>query len=131
MKYPGILFACSIAFVTLVVLDSIEAQIKSKYTSFDDFLADVKNTANSLLDYVRKIQALFCPDQPVCGPNGVLEKQEVLGTLPEVLTVDDLSVRLEEIPSFSGVCCLPCSCSDSCRQDDNCCPTKLLVSNNK
>ena len=128
MKYLSILFACGIAFLILVALDTIEAQVK-QFASFDDFLADVQNTADSWIDYVTKVQAMFCPNQPRCGPDGVLDRQEALGTLPAVMTVDGLTVRLEDISSFAGVCCLPCSCADSCRQDDNCCPTKQLTFN--
>ena len=130
MKYLGILFACSTAFITLVALDFIEAQVE-RSASFGDFLADLKNTAESWVDYVTKIQALFCPDQPVCGYHGPLDRKDVLGTIPAALILRNATVKLEDVHNFVGICCLPCSCSDSCWQNGNCCPSKQLVSSDK
>ena len=125
MKFLCIFFATGISIASLVILDPIAAQVK-RYENFDEFLADVKTTADSWLDYVTKIQALFCPNQPVCGAEGELERKDVLGTLPAELSLGSLTVNIEDIANSVGVCCLPCSCSDSCRQDDNCCPTKQM-----
>ena len=129
MKWFCIFFLTSVSLVGLLVLDSIEAQVK-RYANFDDFLAELKTTADSWLDYVTKMQALLCPNQPICGAEGYLERKDVLETLPAVLTVGSRTVNLEDIPSFVGVCCLPCSCFDSCRQNDNCCPTKQMFPDN-
>ena len=128
--YLNIVFACSVAFMTLVVLDSIEAQVK-QFASFDDFFVHLQQTANSWIDFVRQIQALMCPDQPVCGDNKILEKEYVLSTLPTALIVANVSVTLEDVNSYAGVCCQPCSCSDTCWQDDNCCPTKQVLASEK
>ena len=126
-KYFWICFATGISLACLVVLDSVEATVKG-YKNFDDFLAEIKVTADSFLDYVTKMQALFCPNQPVCGGNGELERKDVLGTLPTAaLSIDNVSVAVEDLAQSVGVCCLPCSCADSCRQDENCCPTKQLL----
>ena len=130
MKYLIILFACSVAFMTLVVLDSIEAQVK-QFTSFDDFFVHLQKTTNSWIDFVRQIQGLMCPDQPVCGDNKILEKEDVLSTLPAALIVANVSVNLEDVRSYAGVCCQPCFCSDTCWQHDNCCPTKQVLANEK
>ena len=129
-KYSCILFACGIAFLTLNALDSIGEQIQ-QFESLNDFLAGIQNTAHSLLDYVTKIQALFCPNQPICGPEGELTRQEVLETLPEAVTVNGRQVRLDDISDYAGICCLHCSCSDHCRQDSNCCPAKQLTTDYK
>ena len=130
MKFLGISFATTISFLTLLVLDSIETQEK-RYASFGDFLTDLRTSADSWVDYVTKMQALVCPDQPVCGPEEELERKDVLGTLPASMTVGNVTVKLVDVASFVDVCCLPCSCSDSCRQVDNCCPTKQLFVDNK
>ena len=129
-KFLGILFACGIAFLTLNALDSVGAQIQ-QFQSFDDFLADIQNKAHSLVEYVTQIQALVCPNQPTCGPEGELTRQEVLETLPEAVTVNGRQVRLDDISEYAGICCLPCSCSDRCHQDGNCCPTKQLITDYK
>ena len=130
IKYPSILFACGFAILTLCALDSVSAQTK-RYDTFEDFLVEVRNTAYSFVDYVSKVQALFCPNQPICGPEGELSREEVLGTLPEAVTVNGLTVELDDIPDYAGVCCLPCSCSENCDEDGNCCPTKQLDQDKK
>ena len=130
MKFLGILFACGVAFMTLVVLDTIEAQVK-QFTSFDDFFVHLQQTANSWIDFVRQIQALMCPDQPVCADNGILDRDDVLKTLPATLIVANVTVKLNDARGYAGVCCLPCSCSDICWQHDNCCPTKQVLTNER
>ena len=129
MKFLCIFFATGVSLASLVILDTIAAQAK-RYENFDDFLAEVKTTADSLLDYVSKVQALLCPNQPVCGAEGELEREDVLGTLPAVLSVGSLTINIEDVADSVDVCCLPCSCSDSCWQDDNCCPTKQMFPDN-
>ena len=126
MKYLSIFFATCIPFVILPILDSIAAQVKG-YENLNAFLADVKTTADDWLDYVTKIQALFCPNQLVCGADGELERNDVLGTLPAVISVGNVTVNVAEIADSVDVCCLPCSCSDSCWQNDECCMTKQLL----
>ena len=107
------------------MVDTIATQVKG-YENFDEFLRDVKTTADSLLDYVIKTQALFCPNQPVCGADGELERKDVLGTLPAVMSIGDVSVNVGDIADSVDVCCLPCSCSDSCWKVNNCCASKQL-----
>ena len=79
--------------VPFAMIDMIAAQVKG-YEDFEEFLTDVKTTADSLLDYVTKMQALFCPNQPVCGANGELERPDVLGTLPAVISVGNVTVNV-------------------------------------
>ena len=124
--YVCVVFATVISIAILPLLDTVATQGKG-YENLDEFLTDVKTTAESWLDYVSKMQALFCPNQPVCGADGELERKAVLGTLPAVISVGDVTINVEDIADSVDVCCLPCSCSDSCRQADNCCPTKQML----
>ena len=127
MKYACICFATGISVACLVILDCVGANVKD-YKNFDAFLTELKSTADSFLDYVTKMQALLCPNQPLCGVSGELESKDVLGTLPSAsISINNVSVDVEDISQSVGVCCLSCSCDDSCRQDDNCCPTKQMV----
>ena len=130
MKYLSIILACSVAFMTLVVLDSIDAQVK-QFAGFDDFFVHLQQTAISWIDFVRQIQALMCPDQPVCGDNEILERDDVLSTMPAAFIVANASVNLEDVRSYAGVCCLPCSCFDTCWHHENCCPTKQVLASEK
>ena len=125
MKFLSLCFAARFAIVGLLVLNPTDAQVK-RYANLDDFLLDLKSTAASWIDYVNNMQALLCPNQPVCGADGEIERKDVFGTLPAVLAVGNRTLNVEDIASSVGVCCLPCSCSDSCREDDNCCPTKQM-----
>ena len=129
MKFLCIFFATGVSLASLVILDTVAAQVK-RYEKFDDFLAEVKTTAVSLLDYVTRMQALLCPNQPVCGVEGELDRKDALGDLPAVLSVSSITINIEDVADSVDVCCLPCSCNDSCRQDDNCCPTKQMFPDN-
>ena len=124
MKFLSICFAA----IGLLVLDWTEAQVK-RYENLNDFLLDLKSTAANWFHYVTNVQALLCPNQPVCGAAGEVERTDVLGALSASLAVGNLTMNIEDIASSVGVCCLPCSCSDSCLQDDNCCPTKQMFIN--
>ena len=125
MKFPCILFAMGVYMASFAMIDMIAAQVKG-YEDFEDFLTHMKTTAGSLLDYVTKMQALFCPNQPVCGANGELERIDVLGTLPAVITVGNVTVNVGDIADYVDVCCMHCSCSDACWQVNNCCATKQM-----
>ena len=54
---------------------------------------------------------------------GVRKKTELMRTLPTVLKTENRTIPIEDFPEFLGVCCFPCSCSESCHENDNCCPT--------
>ena len=129
MKFLCTFFATGVSLASLVILDTVAAQVK-RYEKFDDFLAEVKTTAVSLLDYVTRMQALLCPNQPVCGAEGELDRKDALGDLPAILSVGSITINIEDVADSVDVCCLPCSCNDSCRQDDNCCPTKQMFPDN-
>ena len=92
-----------------------------------DFVKQLKRFSDDMTDFVSKIQAIFCPDQPICGSGGVhRDRSDILTTLPTDLNVSGTVVPLEELSEFMGVCCLPCSCENSCHEKENCCPTKVL-----
>ena len=94
-----------------------------------DFVKELKYDSDSMYDFVAKIQAIFCPDQPICASDGIRERSDVLATLPGAINVTSGVVRLEEISEFVGICCLPCSCETLCHENENCCPTKYLLTN--
>ena len=125
MKLSCILFATGVYIAAFALTDNVAAQVKG-YENLDEFLTHVKTSAGSLLDYVTKMHALFCPNQPVCGADGELERKDVLGTLPGVITIGDVTVNVGDIAESVDVCCMPCSCSDSCWKVNNCCATKQM-----
>ena len=125
MKLPCILFATGVYIAVFALVDNVASHVKG-YENLDEFLTEVKTTSDSLLDYVTKMQALFCPNQPVCGADGELERKYVLGTLPEVIFLGDVTVNVGDIADSVDVCCMPCPCSDSCWKVNNCCATKQM-----
>ena len=132
MKSLNICFIASVLVISLLGIDFTEAQVK-RYATLDDFLLDLETTATTQLDYVTMMQVLMCPNQPVCGADGELDRRAVLDALPPALTIGNLMVNLEDISNAVGLCCLHCSCSDSCREDGNCCPIKqvLMINDSK
>ena len=94
-----------------------------------DFVKKLKYDSDSMHDFIAKIQAIFCPDQPICASDGIRGRHDVLDTLPEDINLTVDVMKLEEISEFVGICCLPCSCENSCHENENCCPTKYLLTN--
>ena len=91
------------------------------------FVMQLRNNSDSVHEYVAKIQVIFCPEQPICTDEGVRDSNAILETLQAAVTVADKTIRVEDIKDFVGICCLPCSCSETCTEDDNCCPTKYYT----
>ena len=80
-----------------------------------------------MLTYLTKIQKLFCPEQPVCyeeRTNGTGNDAFLL----ENIYIGNESRQVKDFKYLAGVCCLPCSCSDRCSEDDNCCLSKDVAS---
>ena len=116
-----------IQFVFL--LFTIPENIPSETTSLNSirkFLVELRNDSDSMTEYVAKIQAIFCPEQPFCGVLASETRQYVLNTLPETLTVENNTIRVAQLQALTDVCCLPCSCEDNCKVDNNCCLTKTF-----
>ena len=74
-----------------------------------------------------RIQKIFCPEQPICD-EGQTDGSTNDAFLFENLYIGNESMSVEDLKYLVGVCCLPCSCSDRCSEDDNCCLSKDLAS---
>ena len=99
-------------------------QSQSNFQSVYKFLLELRNDSETMPEYVAKVQAIFCPERPICDLKGTRERNEILKTVPEAMETGNQTVWLEDVPNYLGVCCLPCSCSSSCYEYSNCCPTK-------
>ena len=111
----------------IVLIFIVQCYHFSKLRKFSDiynFVVQLRNTGVSIHEYIAMIQAIFCPEQPICTNGGVVYSTNILETLPADVTVDDKTLKLEDIKDFVGVCCLPCSCSETCQEDGICCLTK-------
>ena len=98
--------------------------LKRNVSDIYDFVVQLGNNSDRIHEYVEKIQAIFCPEQPICTDSGIEDSNTVLKALPDTLTVNDETLRVQDIKDFIGLCCLPCSCSETCEEDDVCCPTR-------
>ena len=92
-----------------------------------DFTDKLKNDSDNIYDYVTKIQAIFCSDQPICSVQGGLNSTDILKLLPQVIEIGTEVIGIEDIHEVIGACCLPCSCNpETCVEDGNCCLTKIF-----
>ena len=90
-----------------------------------DSVADLRDISENMLDYLGKIQGIFCPEQPICYEQDKYNNNNI----PQYLMIGNNTIYVENISTYMGICCLPCSCLDSCLEDDNCCLTKSFASN--
>ena len=98
----------------------------AEFNSIYNFILDLRNNSDNLLNYVSQIQAIFCPEQPICSGDRIQDRSLVIRNESEYLRIGSYSVKLEAVHAFVGVCCLPCSCEDICHEHGYCCLTKFL-----
>ena len=116
---------CIYSLVFITVSGLAEKSFES-FENIFDFTVGLRNESNNTLDYATKIQALFCPEQPICTVESGRNSTDVLRTLPKFGIGTEAS-QIEDVHKNVGACCLPCSCdSRSCKEDGNCCLTKIL-----
>ena len=89
-----------------------------------DFVAGILDQRGNMLEYVGKIQRIFCPEQPVCYQ----QSNNISNDIPPYLMIGNNTIYVENLTAYTRICCLPCSCTDSCVEDDNCCLTKSFAS---
>lgn len=90
------------------------------------FLHELFDSSPSKFDFILQVQVLFCPDQPVCSNYSNHIYNGIINGLPS-LEVHNITIEAREISKLIGACCLPCSCDDSCIEDDRCCLSKLTM----
>ena len=126
-----------VAFILILMVASIHlcasdswgkhGNFKKIFEDVYDFVLELREGTDNMLTYLTKIQKIFCPEQPVC------DDELTHGTnndtfLFEELYIANESVQIKDLKYLVGVCCLPCSCSDRCSEDDNCCLSKDVAS---
>ena len=116
------------AFLFLIILETSQSE-RYSLRSLRKFVVQLRNESDSMTEYVAKIQAIFCPEQPFCGALLSDSRQNVINSLPASVTVENRTVMTDELKSLIGICCLPCSCEDTCKYDNNCCLTKVFDNN--
>ena len=115
-------------YVFIAVAGLSEQEEYDNSESFFTSVIELRNENGTVLDYATKIQALFCPEQPICTDMGVRNRTDVLNTLPKAMEIGIEDIRIEDVHEVVGACCLPCSCdADTCKEDGNCCLTKVFL----
>ena len=109
-------------------------QIRRKnFADTFDFILGLKENSESVEEFITKVQAVFCPNQPVCGTgdNHAVERSDVLASLNPAVTIGNKTEKLTDMASVFGICCVPCDCSNSCEIKGNCCPLKQHVNSTR
>lgn len=101
---------------------------KEDFESLLNFTELLRRSSITEFDYIARIQAVFCPKQPVCGKHGIVESFDILRSLPQTLMIGNTTVHIEELGAYFSVNCFSCSCSDSCHEGGYCCLTKPVTS---
>ena len=108
--------------------DHSESDAFETFESIFDFGIGLKNESDNILDYATKVQALFCPEQPICTATGDRNATDVLKTLPKMIGIGTEVVRTEYVHKIVGACFLSSSCDTrSCKENGNCCLTKTFA----
>ena len=117
-----------VAFGLILVLTNLhlcvsDSSLAEQFEDIYDYVLGLRETTDNMRTYLTQIQKIFCPEQPICDEERNHGSNN--GTLPlENLYTRNKSLLIEDLKYLVGVCCLPCSCSDRCSEDDNCCLSK-------
>ena len=87
-----------------------ESESSESLESIFDFTDGLKYESDNMFDFVTRIQALFCPEQPICTAEGDRNSTDVLKSLPKMIEIGTEVSRIEDVHNIVGACCLPCSC---------------------
>ena len=130
IKYINMQFFTHAVFIVFIIQKNIQSETQS-FKDIHKFVFELRNDSISMAEYVAEIQAVFCPDQPFCGELAKETRQDVMNTLPVTLNVNNNTIAVDQLQALTGICCLPCSCEDTCRVDNNCCLTKEFENKTK
>ena len=122
-------FIVTTVFIVVTGLtNNPESESFKNYENIFDFAVGLKNESDTILDYATKIQALFCPEQPICTAEGDRNSTDSLKTLPEMIGIGTEVSRIEDVHMLVGACCMPCSCDPRfCKKNGNCCMSKIFL----
>ena len=98
-----------------------------QYEDIYDYVLGLRERSENMLIYLTRIQKIFCPEQPVCD-EGQTDEASNDTLLFENLYIGNESKPVKDLKYLVGVCCSPCSCSDRCSEDNNCCLSKDVAS---
>lgn len=62
-----VLFLLTMSLHISVELDQGQTDFNSLYT----FVVELRNRSDSMLEYIAKVQIVFCPELPICYQEGI------------------------------------------------------------
>ena len=126
LLYTKVFLNTLVFFVYTVLTESFEGKSFRRFENIFDFTVGLRYESEDMLDYATKIQALVCPEQPICSVEAERNRTDVLNTLPEILGIGTETIRIEDVQNLITACCMPCSCdTKSCHENNNCCLSKI------
>ena len=131
IAYPLLLISTHF-WVCNVVRGETEEIRRKNYADVYNFILDLNDESENNTQFITKMQAVFCPNQPLCGStkSQIVERSDVI-ELNEELTIGDKNERLADLASVLGICCPPCDCTSSCVTKGNCCPSSEYFNTSK
>ena len=116
--------------VTLLVPGAtFQSTLTEREETFDyiyQMIVDQYNVSQSYFAFIATIQVTFCPDQPICTNADPRSITNVSSTNEFTAYITNLTLT-DDIHDLAGVCCLPCSCEDTCVEHGSCCMTKTAL----
>ena len=113
--------------ILVLTTENTPADARNKLQTLHSYANTLYNENLTFTENALRLQYAFCPDQTYCSENATRlyingAREDSFDTLHdpgnETLSVDKLQGH--------GVCCIACSCEDSCFIDGNCCLEKVM-----
>ena len=106
-----------------VTFQSTPTERKATFQNIYQIIVDQYKSSQSYFDFIATIQSNFCPDQPICTR---ADSASVTSTSSASTFINNLTF-IGDIHDLTGMCCLPCSCEDTCVEHGSCCMTKTAL----
>ena len=99
-----------------VTFQSTPTERKATFQNIYQIIVDQYKNSQSYFAFIATIQSNFCPDQPICTR---ADSASVTSTSSTSTFINNLTF-IDDIHDLTGMCCLPCSCDDTCVEHGSC-----------
>ena len=94
------------------------------------YVNSLYSESDNLTYNILKIQSIFCPNETLCKEDKALiaeieNEKEARKAGVHTGNLNN-SVTFESLSRTITICCVPCSCSNNCYGDGNCCLSKII-----
>ena len=120
--------------ILLVSLCSVSQSFNDQSDTYSNILLSYVNSlyseSDNLTYNILKIQSIFCPNETLCQEDKALisEIENEKEAPNKGINTGNLnnSMTFESLSRIMTICCVPCSCSNNCYDDGNCCLSKII-----